>query len=645
MAATKRDFAINYGLKTDFTGTSAGSTLFVDQSGDKVGIGLSSSLSGKLHVYGAPVDVGDAQGQVYIEDSAAYNANPKSGINFFAKYNSGNSKATLGSIFVSKDNTTDGDYAGSMSFVSRENGAQPKTRLVITGTGEIKANGSFQESTDDGTTYWNVVTQQDVGTAANQVPLNQYLGQLAFLDDFSPNGLRRSGGSSDDVSIDSNGIVTFNGTGSLVIPSGSTSQQTPTTTGAIRFNTTISSFEGYNGASWGKIGGGATVSTSAPTAGIANGDLWYDSEGGRLYIYYSDADSNQWVDASPFGIPTSLEITNGLLVSGGNGTFSNTVDIGNGQASSGAGRLNVKPHNSQDSYIKIRPASDFDSSLNSGSAFDVRNGANGVSHHLIARAKEYRLWCGDSTGEKIRIHATGRVSISGTAQSGLLTVGDVDSPAYNRGAVAIKALADQNDPSLPVNLYLEEASGAEGWQLSVDSDGDLNFHNSGVSAPVVHLLDSNIVGINTDTVNDTAVGLVVKNGASGSEHTIIDIISDSLETGRIVFSDGTYNMGSVRYNHGTNADYMTFHTNGNTERLRIDSSGHTLPGLDNTYDLGSSTSRWRNIYTGDLQLSNEGDANDVDGTWGQYTIQEGEEDLFLLNRRSGKKYKFVLQEV
>ena len=30
-----------------------------------------------------------------------------------------------------------------------------------------------------------------------------------------------------------------------------------------------------------------------------------------------------------------------------------------------------------------------------------------------------------------------------------------------------------------------------------------------------------------------------------------------------------------------------------------------------------------------LQLSNEGGANDVDGTWGQYTIQEGEDDLFL----------------
>ena len=45
-------------------------------------------------------------------------------------------------------------------------------------------------------------------------------------------------------------------------------------------------------------------------------------------------------------------------------------------------------------------------------------------------------------------------------------------------------------------------------------------------------------------------------------------------------------------------------------------------------------------------LSNESSSgNDVDGTWGNYTIQEGESDLFLINNRSGKKYKFLLQEV
>ena len=81
------------------------------------------------------------------------------------------------------------------------------------------------------------------------------------------------------------------------------------------------------------------------------------------------------------------------------------------------------------------------------------------------------------------------------------------------------------------------------------------------------------------------------------------------------------------------------------EKFRIDSSGHVLPGSDNAQDLGSYAKRWANVHSMDLNLSNEGSQNDVDGSWGSYTIQEGEDDLFLLNRRNGKKYKFNLTEV
>ena len=80
-----------------------------------------------------------------------------------------------------------------------------------------------------------------------------------------------------------------------------------------------------------------------------------------------------------------------------------------------------------------------------------------------------------------------------------------------------------------------------------------------------------------------------------------------------------------------------------TAALNVD--GHVYPSDDNTHDLGSNARRWRNIYTTDLQLSNRGKTNDVDGTWGDYTIQEGEEELYLINHRNGKKYKFMLQEV
>ncbi len=85
--------------------------------------------------------------------------------------------------------------------------------------------------------------------------------------------------------------------------------------------------------------------------------------------------------------------------------------------------------------------------------------------------------------------------------------------------------------------------------------------------------------------------------------------------------------------------------NPNTKIAEFNTSGHFVPGANNTYDLGDTTDRWRNIYTNDLNLSNEGSSNDVDSTWGSYTIQEGHHDLFLINKRTGKKYKFNLTEV
>ena len=69
------------------------------------------------------------------------------------------------------------------------------------------------------------------------------------------------------------------------------------------------------------------------------------------------------------------------------------------------------------------------------------------------------------------------------------------------------------------------------------------------------------------------------------------------------------------------------------------------PAADNTYTLGTTSLRWQDVFTNDLDLSNEGSQNEVDGTWGSYKIQEGEEHLFLINRRNGKKYKFDVTEV
>ena len=71
-----------------------------------------------------------------------------------------------------------------------------------------------------------------------------------------------------------------------------------------------------------------------------------------------------------------------------------------------------------------------------------------------------------------------------------------------------------------------------------------------------------------------------------------------------------------------------------------------LPDGNGTRDIGATGTRYANVYTSDIDLDNkQRGGNDIDGTWGSYLIQEGEDDLFIINRRNGKKYKFNLTEV
>ena len=63
--------------------------------------------------------------------------------------------------------------------------------------------------------------------------------------------------------------------------------------------TTSGSGGGGGGGGGGSGGANVTVSSNPPTSPTpANGDLWWDSDIGELYIYYTDGDSNQWVETS-----------------------------------------------------------------------------------------------------------------------------------------------------------------------------------------------------------------------------------------------------------------------------------------------------------------------------------------------------------
>jgi hypothetical protein len=95
--------------------------------------------------------------------------------------------------------------------------------------------------------------------------------------------------------------------------------------------------------------------------------------------------------------------------------------------------------------------------------------------------------------------------------------------------------------------------------------------------------------------------------------------------------------GGDTYIAGTTGKDMYFQQNpGGTVNAVMTSTGVFRPGANGTQDLGSSSYRWGTVYTSDLSLNNG---------IGDWTIVEGEDDLFLYNNKKGKVYKFALTEV
>jgi len=200
-----------------------------------------------------------------------------------------------------------------------------------------------------------------------------------------------------------------------------------------------------------------------------------------------------------------------------------------------------------------------------------------------------------------------------------------DLEIYHNGTVNI--IDCKNDKNLKI---VNDVGGGNETMIECDPNGGVSlFHNG------------------TMVCNTASYGLQMQDGM---DIQITD--SDYLYLGNAgdmaLYHNGTdsyaSNSGGKFRIGNTHSDEIKLFT-GNSTRWNIGGSGHIYPDVNNTYDIGTSTYRVRNIYTNDLHLSNEGHSNEVDGTWGNWTIQEGESDLFLKNNRSGKKYKFNLTEV
>jgi hypothetical protein len=210
-----------------------------------------------------------------------------------------------------------------------------------------------------------------------------------------------------------------------------------------------------------------------------------------------------------------------------------------------------------------------------------------------------------------------------------------DADLHVEGVTRTKYLRFQN---------LTDATSEVAGMYSSSGGGtnDLSIYASALSST-----SSNIKFLTAPTNSATTTTLFLE-GSSGnvgigttSPDSLLDVNGViNIKSNPVIDSDGTSHYlktpsGGAMYFYHDSTNMMYY------------SSSALLPGADNARNLGSTSLRWANIFTTDLHLSNEGkpEGNEVDGTTGNWTIQEGEEHLYIINNKNGKKFKFSLEEI
>ena len=242
------------------------------------------------------------------------------------------------------------------------------------------------------------------------------------------------------------------------------------------------------------------------------------------------------------------------------------------------------------------------------------------------------------------------VTLAGTVASGAITSSGIIKTDDATDATSTTDGSLQTDGGLSV---VKDA--VFGDDIKLLSDSSVIHFGADSEVTLSHSADSGVILKHTATADDKPINLILQTGETDmAANDVIGKISfqapdEGTGTDAILISAAIQARAEGDHSSSSNAtslDFLTGASEAAAKKMSLTSAGHLLPASDDAQDLGSGSLQWRDIYTGDLNLNNTRHRkNEVDGTSGSWTIQEGDDNLFILNRLNGKKYKFNLTEV
>ena len=299
--------------------------------------------------------------------------------------------------------------------------------------------------------------------------------------------------------------------------------------------------------------------------------------------------------------------------------------------------------------------SDHGALLLTGGTIDLKNSGS---------VSNIKFYCESSNAHWTALQSTAHSGYSGNVTLTLPAVTDTLVAKTTTDTLTNKTLTSPviNTGTFGTSILPVSANGTTLGSASKEfadlflSDGGQILFGADQDVTLTHVADVGLALKSIATADDKPVKLTLQTGETDmAANDVIGAVdfqapNEGTGTDAILVAAGIEAVAEGDFSSSSNATSLVFKTGASEAaagKIKVTSAGHLFPMADDSYDLGGASNQWRNIYTGDLHLSNMSKdiGNIVDGSKGDWTIQEGSSDLFLINNNSGKKYKFNLTEV
>ena len=453
--------------------------------------------------------------------------------------------------------TTDGaekiELGSTPKFIVLNNtNATDKTTGAVQITGGLSAQQNIHSGIDV-VADRDLVADRDVQIAGNNLTtsattFNLLNANATTVNAFGDATTIEIGGATGTLTIN-NEVVIIDSTAALQLPVGITSERPANVTGRIRFNTTTTSFEGYDGVAWNSLGG--TIDVDQDTKIIAEDSPGSDNDeldfftGGVKRLTISDTEFNLAATNTVLFANTteSTDTDTGAVKIAGGAAIAKNLHVGGFISGDNNGILTLTDLGSDKIVINAETIETPDTikliaNAPDSAADDVVYPLT-VAHHTVSGS----IVAGSGTGLQFELETTnsnfeigGQIDVVSTDITGSAEDFDMVFKTMIAGTAGVEKLRLGEDTStfstsvqIDQNLFVTGILDAAGFRGSIFADDSTEMVDAINNRITVTNLDAGTLALTTD--------LEVQYGGTGRSSFVTNGIVYGNDTGQLLVTD------------------------------------------------------------------------------------------------------------